>query len=263
MIRFGLFQAGDSFVHRLDARVKILCTVVLSLLIVQARSGEIISLTALLLAAAGLSQLRIRDVLRALRPIAVFALLLFFLHAFSTSGTIALAVPYLPLSVTREGIAQGLLVCWQFTALVTAGTLLTLTTSPSALVTALERLLHPLQRLGVPTQAIALMVSLALRFVPTILAELECLLTAQKARGADIATGSLRSRFEATTTLVLPLIVGTFRRADELADAMEARGYAGGVRTSMETFRFGRAEAAVLAVLLLQLLVSTAIRWGV
>jgi len=251
MIRFGLPAAGDSFCRRLDPRVKILALGLLSALILQAHGWEIGALSALLLLAARLSRLRPGTLLRALRPIAWFTALLFGLHLLSTGGTPLWSLPVVPLGITREGLSRGLLVSWQFAALVFGGALLSLTTPPSDLVHGLEHLLAPLERLRVPTHELALMVSMALRFVPTILGEFDRIRTAQLARGADLGAGRPAGRLKAAAALLLPLLLSTFRRADVLADAMEARGYAGGARTSLHHLHFGRDEAAVLAVLLL------------
>jgi energy-coupling factor transporter transmembrane protein EcfT len=251
MIRFGLPGAGDSFCRRLDPRVKILATVGLSVLILQARGWEIGALSAVLVLAACLARLRPATVLGALRPIAFFTLLLFALHLFFTGGTPLLPLPFVPLRMTQEGLSRGLLVSWQFVALVGSGALLTMTTAPSELVHALEHLLGPLQKLRVPTREIALMVSMALRFVPTILEEYDRIRSAQMARAADVGAGPLTGRVKTAAALLLPLLLSAFRRADELADAMEARGYAGGARTTLHRLHFGRDEAAVLAALLL------------
>jgi energy-coupling factor transporter transmembrane protein EcfT len=263
MIRFGLPAAGDSFCQRLDPRVKILATVGLSVLMLQARGWEIGVLSAALVLAACLSNLRPAMVLRALRPVAFFAVVLFGLHLFFTDGTPLTPLPSLPcvpLRMTHEGLLRGLFVSWQFVGLVFSGAVLTLTTTPSDLVQGLEHLLGPLEKLRVPTREIALMVSMALRFVPTILEEFDRIRTAQMARGADWGTGRLAGRVKAAAALIIPLLLSAFRRADELADAMEARGYAGGARTTLNRLHFGRDEAAVLAALLLLVTAIVAVR---
>ncbi|MCG6535453.1 MAG: energy-coupling factor transporter transmembrane protein EcfT, partial [Syntrophales bacterium LBB04] len=126
---------------------------------------------------------------------------------------------------------------WQFIFLVLCATVLIATTLPTELVEGMERLLRPLERLRIPTHQLAMMVSLALRFMPVLLEELERIKTAQLARGADFRSGSLVRRARAAASLAVPLIVGAFRRADELADAMEARGYRNGPRTTLRELR--------------------------
>jgi energy-coupling factor transporter transmembrane protein EcfT len=151
--------------------------------------------------------------------------------------------------VTYEGLGLGAAVTWQFVALVVSAAVLTMTTAPSELVGGFERLLRPFNRLGVPSHDIAIMVSVALRFVPTLLEEVERMKEAQAARGADFAGGGLIRRLRKMATLVIPLILCTFRRADELALAMEGRGYHRGPRTYLRELKFTRADyAALLAV---------------
>jgi energy-coupling factor transporter transmembrane protein EcfT len=251
MIRFGHFIDGHSFGHRLDARVKIISTILLSILIFQAGPGEIFIITAFLAAICLISRLQVRLVLKVLRPLGVFAVLLFVLHVFSTDGVSLLSIPFLHIHITQDGFSRGFLVSWQFLALAFSGAILTMTTSPSDLVHGLESLMSPLRHVRVPVQDIAVMVSMALRFVPTLLEEFDRIRTAQAARGGDVETGRPGRRLRALASLIIPLMVSTFRRADELTDAMEARGYARGTRTTLNRLHFGRAEAAVLIAMIL------------
>ncbi len=169
--RFGLFVPGESPLHRLDPRVKILSVVVLGVLTFQASAEAAILITLLLAGLTGLSRLRPRHLLDALRPLMVFAALLFLIHLFFTDGEAPVSLSAGPFRITREGLRQGGIVVWQFFALVSMGVLLTMTTGPSDLVAALEKILSPLKILRVPTQDLAVMVSLALRFLPTFLEE--------------------------------------------------------------------------------------------
>jgi len=247
--RFGLFVPGDSPVHRLDPRVKIASVVVLGVLTFRASAGAAIPITLLLASLTALSRLRPRHLLDALRPLAVFAGLLFLIHLFSTDGQALASLSAGPFRITREGLKQGGFVVWQFFALVWMGVLLTMTTGPSGMVTALEKLLSPLKVLRVPTQDLAVMVSLALRFLPTLLEELEKGKTARLARGADFEAGGPAGRLKATASLVVPLLLGSVRRAEDLAEAMEARGYARGPRTSLRELRLAGPDYASLALL--------------
>lgn len=242
----GQYVPGDSPVHRLDPRVKIVATLLASVVILNADNLGCLVVTAFLLAAAALSGLPGRRVAGALRPLAWFFALLFGLHLFFTDGTPILhSLP----AVTWEGLRTGISVTWQFAALVVSAAVLTMTTSPSELVGGLERLLRPLGRIGVPSHDIALMVSVALRFVPTLLEEVERMREAQVARGADFGSGNPVRRLRKAASLVIPLILCTFRRADELALAMEGRGYQRGPRTYLRELKFTRADyAALLAV---------------
>ncbi|HET6490363.1 MAG TPA: energy-coupling factor transporter transmembrane component T [Syntrophales bacterium] len=239
----GQFVPGDSPVHRFDPRVKILCALLLSIVILNAGLAESLAVTMFLLAAAALSGLSARRIAEALKPLAWFFAILFFLHLFFTDGR-----PILPSlgAVTYEGLERGLSVTWQFVALVVSAAILTMTTAPSELVGGLEKLLRPLNRIGIPSHDIAIMVSVSLRFVPTLLEEVERMKEAQVARGADFGSGPIIGRLKKMATLVIPLILCTFRRADELALAMEGRGYHRGPRTYLRELRFTRVDYAAL-----------------
>lgn len=249
MIHFGQYRDGNSFGHRLDARVKIMATVILSILIFQAHGWEIGLLSAFLFAVCFISRLKSYEVREAFRPLAWLAILLFGMHLFFTDGDILLQIPHLPVKITEEGLSRGLLISWQFLTLALSGAILTMTTSPSDLIHGLESLLRPLRLIRVPVQDIAVMVSMALRFVPTLLEEYDRIKTAQMARGAEVTTGRFDRRMKSLASLLMPLMVSAFRRADDLAEAMEARGYARGPRTTLHQLRFGREETIALIVL--------------
>lgn len=242
----GQYVPGDSPVHRLDPRVKIVAALLLSIVILNTGALESLAVTAFLMAGTALAGLSGGRIAAALRPLAWFFAALFFLHLFFTEGRPIVAV--LP-AVTWEGLWRGTAVTWQFAALVVSAAILTMTTDPSGLVGGFERLLRPFNRIGVPSHDIAVMVSVALRFVPTLLEEAERMKEAQVARGADFGDGGPVRRLRKMASLVIPLILCTFRRADELALAMEGRGYHRGPRTYLHELRFSRADyAALLAV---------------
>jgi energy-coupling factor transporter transmembrane protein EcfT len=251
MIHFGQFIDGHSIGHRLDVRVKIISVMLLSFLIFRVRGWEIFPISTFLIVVCLVFRLRFVVILKALKPLAFFAALLFGLHLFSTDGVGLVAIPFLPVRITQEGLFRGFLVSWQFMTLALSGAILTMTTSPSDLVHGLENLLQPLTYVRIPTQDIAVMVSMAMRFVPTFLEEFGRIRTAQMARGAAVGTGSLVGRLKALTLLVTPLMASVFRRADDLTEAMEARGYSRGTRTTLHRLHFGRADAAALAVMAL------------
>jgi biotin transport system permease protein/energy-coupling factor transport system permease protein len=239
-------------VHALDPRVKIGCAVVLSLVVLQGSFFTAASTSVWLACLARSSRVPFRRLLGALAPARVFLALLFLLHLLFTGGTPIPSLENPVAAVTYEGLFQGLLVSWQFALLLAAGALLTMTTSPGELVDGLERLIRPLRVLGVRSHDIALMVSLALRFVPTLLDEMRRVREAQEARGASFRGGLVR-RARRTVSLILPVALGAFRRGDELALAMEARGYRGGARTGLRELRFALRDyaAALLGVLVL------------
>jgi energy-coupling factor transporter transmembrane protein EcfT len=186
--------------------------------------------------------------------------LIFLMHLLGTEGTPLITLSPLPLAITREGLAQAATVTWQFAALVIGAAVLTMTTLPSDLVGGIERLLRPLARVGIPSQEIAVMIALALRFVPMLLEEYDRLRLAQMARGADFTTGCVRLRWRAVTALVSPLLLSAFRRADELTLAMEARGYRRGPRTTLRELKLTGTDAAACAVMTALVLMNFGLR---
>ncbi|OPY86405.1 MAG: Energy-coupling factor transporter transmembrane protein EcfT [Smithella sp. PtaU1.Bin162] len=249
MITLGQYINNNSFGHRLDARVKILATVILSLLIFQARGWEIFLISSFVFIVCFICRLNFFSIWKALQPLVWFAVLLFALHLFFTDGTVLFTAPYLPVEITAEGLSRGLIIAWQFIALALCGVLLTMVTSPSDLVHGLTYLLGPLKYLRVPVQDIAVMVSMSLRFVPTLLEEYDRIKQAQIARGSAIETGRPARKIKSLAALIIPLMVSAFRRADDLTEAMEARGYARGPRTTLNQQHFGREEVFALLVL--------------
>jgi energy-coupling factor transporter transmembrane protein EcfT len=260
MIRLGQYLPGDTVVHRLDPRVKILSVVALGPLIFGATPAEVALISALLILLSGAARLTPRAALRALQPVLLFMALIFLVHLLFTPGRPLLSLAPLPLSITREGLSQGAYVTWQFACLVLAAAILTLTTPPSALVAGIERLLRPFKRVGIPSQDIAIMIAMALRFVPLLLQEYERLRMAQMARGADFSTGSFSMRTRAVTVLAVPLLLAAFRRADELATAMEARGYRRGPRTTLRELALSGRDRGAAACMAAFLLASVALK---
>ena len=248
MDHLGRYVPGNSAVHRLDPRVKICAAAAFSLVALRSGFPGEALLGGFLAAAALFSRISFFRLLRTLRPAAFFFALLFCLHLFFTEGRPVPPFPLGPVRVTYEGFRQGALLTGQFVLLVLAASLLGMTTSPADLAGGLEKLLSPLRRLGVPVHDLALMVSLALRFVPTLLEEAQKIKEAQLARGADWQTGGLARKTKAAAALALPLASGALRRAEELAAALEARGYAGGPRTGLKELRLARPDYAALAV---------------
>jgi energy-coupling factor transporter transmembrane protein EcfT len=249
MIQFGQYRDGNSFIHRLDARVKIGATALLSIFILQAQGWQIALLSTLLCIVCIICRLKLSEIRQAFRPLVWFALLLFLLHLFFTSGSVLFQIPYLPLKITWEGLCRGLFISWQFVSLAMSGAILAMTTSPSDLVCGLEQILSPLKYVGVPVQDIAIMVSMALRFVPTLLNEYDRIKTAQIARGAQMEKVRFDKKLKSLVAMITPLMISAFRRADELSDAMEARGYSRGPRTTLHQPHFGRDETVALIVL--------------
>jgi energy-coupling factor transporter transmembrane protein EcfT len=249
MINLGEYRPGDTVLHRLDPRVKICAVMVLSLLIFAATPTGIVLISLFLAALIRTARLTPAQTAAALRPVVVFMAVIFFMHLFTTEGEPLLTVPHLPIVITREGLSQGSLVTWQFAGLVISAAILTMTTLPSDLVGGIERLLRPLSRVGIPSQEIAMMIAMALRFLPMLLEEYDRLRLAQMARGADFSIGGVRLRMRAVALLIVPLMLSAFRRADELVVAMEARGYRRGPRTTLRELRMTRADVAAFGAM--------------
>jgi energy-coupling factor transporter transmembrane protein EcfT len=260
MINLGQYLPGETVVHRLDSRVKIVTVVLMSLLIFTASAAGIALISLFLATLLATAHLSLAQTAAAVRPVAIFISLIFLMHLFLTEGRPLLSFAPLPLRITQEGLAQGAYVTWQFACLVIVAAILTMTTLPSDLVGGIERLLRPLERVGIPSQDIAVMISMALRFMPMLLEEYDRLRMAQKARGADFTTGSLVLRIRALAALTVPLLLSAFRRADELALAMEARGYRRGPRTTLRELRLSGTDFAAFAVITVFVLMNFGLR---
>ncbi|MBN1613862.1 MAG: energy-coupling factor transporter transmembrane protein EcfT [Deltaproteobacteria bacterium] len=249
MYNMGQYLSGDTIIHRLDPRIKILSVVALSVLILRGTWSDAAAVSVFVAILTVTASLRWGQIVDALRPVALFAVLIFLLHALFPEGSSSSTVPSFRMSVTAEGVLRGAFVSWQFVCLVLCAAVLTLTTSPAELVEGMERLLRPLERLRIPTHQLAMMVSLALRFMPVLLEELDRIKTAKRARGGDFQRGSVVGRARAAALLAIPLIAGAFRRADELAEALEARGYRHGPRTTLRELKMTALDRAALAVM--------------
>ena len=251
----GRFYPVASPLHTLDPRAKILATtvLVLGLFLVDSIAGFLVVASAVagLVAASGIPA---GSFLRILRPVAfIVALTVLFQVLFSREG--ATLVEWGPLEVHSGGLRLGLFLGLRILLLVSAAGLLTATTAPVAVADGIEDLLSPLKRLRFPAHEVAMMMTIALRFIPTLGEEAEKITKAQAARGADFSKGGPLRRARALVPVLVPLTVGAFRRADELADAMESRGYRGGEgRTRYRELRFRTRDALALTVTVLILL---------
>jgi energy-coupling factor transporter transmembrane protein EcfT len=259
VVLIGQYIQGESIIHRLDPRVKIASVVGLSLIILGGTVLTVIMISIFVAMLAALSRLSFSHLYKALKPMFFFFILIFFLHLCFTDGTPIPPFPPWPVTITYEGIYGGALLLWKFILLLATASILTMCTSPTELVGGIEGMLRPFRRIGVPSQDIALMISMAMRFVPTLLEETQRIKIAQMARGANFGVGSLRRRAKATVSLMLPVILGSFRRADDLATAMEARGYHRGPRTYMRELRLLRAD--YVAVLVMVLIIMVHFSW--
>ena len=246
-ITLGQYFPGDTIIHRLDPRTKIILTVVYIAALFTANTWIGYALVAVVLAAAtAAGRIPPRAMIRGLKPLLFIIIFTGILNIFFTSGDdILLQWRFIKISAT--GIRNAVVMVLRVMLLVSGTFLLTYTTSPLAITDGMEMLLSPLKKLRVPVYELSLMMSIALRFIPTLIEETDRIMSAQKARGADMETGSLIQRARALLPLLVPLFVSAFRRADELATAMECRCYNGGEgRTRMKRLAMGRRDAVAL-----------------
>ncbi|MDI9441298.1 MAG: energy-coupling factor transporter transmembrane protein EcfT [Firmicutes bacterium] len=247
-ITIGQYIPGDSLIHRLDPRTKIVGTTALIVLLFLVKSFWGYLLVGLGIASViYLSQIPWRFVLRGLRPLFVILILTVGLHFFMTEGRIIFQLWFI--KVTWEGLIRGLMMGTRLVLLIVGTSMLTLTTSPIQLTDGIESLLSPGKRIGIPAHELAMMMTIALRFIPTLLEETEKIMKAQMARGADFQSGGLMQRAKSLIPLLVPLFVNAFRRADDLAIAMEARGYRGGEgRTKFRELRLKKIDGMAFAI---------------
>ena len=260
-ITLGQFFPGDTIAHRLDPRTKLLLVVLFIVALFQAKGWVAYGVLTLTVAVCmTVSHISARNIFKGLKPMIFILALTGVLNIFYTGGT-----PILPgWIITWEGIARAIQMVLRIVLLITGTFLLTYTTSPIALTDGLELLLNPLKKLRFPVHEMTIMMSMALRFIPTLIEETDKIMSAQKARGADFETGSLMDRAKALLPVLVPLFVSAFRRADELAVAMESRCYHGGEgRTRMKQLILkGRDYIALaLGVLLLAGIICLK-KWG-
>lgn len=248
-ITIGQYIPGTSFIHRLDPRTKILGTFMLIVMLFLVKTFVGYGFTALFIALVIFSsQIPVRFVLRGIRPLAVIIILTLSLHIFVTEGRVLWQFGFI--SITAEGLTRGGMMGLRLILLVMGTSLLTLTTSPILLTDGIESLLKPGKKVGIPAHELAMMMTIALRFIPTLLEETEKIMKAQMARGADFESGNILQRAKNLIPLLVPLFINAFRRADDLAIAMEARGYRGGEgRTKFRELRFVTTDWVTLALL--------------
>ena len=247
-IMIGQYFPGDSFLHRMDARVKILLLLILLIEVFVFTSAPVyLLMTGITFLLIMTSKVPVRMVLRSLKPLWWIILFTFVLHLFSHPGREIYRI--WQFVITQEGVEQGALISVRLMLLIVLSTLLTFTTSPLKLTDALESLLSPFKRLGLPAHELAMMMTIALRFIPTLISETDKIMKAQQSRGADFVTGSILSRLKNMVPILVPLFLSAFRRADDLALAMEARCYRGGEgRTRMKEMKLGRLDYVAIGV---------------
>ncbi len=248
-ITLGQYFPGNSPVHRLDPRTKLIMLVVYIVALFTA--GGIVSyclMLAFLLTSIALSGIPVKSFIRGLKPLIFILVFTGVLNLFFTQdGNVLVSVWVI--TITDAGVVRAIMMLARILMLVTGTFLLTYTTSPIALTDGLESLLGPLKKIKVPVHELSMMMCIALRFIPTLIEETDKIMSAQKARGADFETGKLMERVKALVPILVPLFISAFRRADELATAMECRCYHGGEgRTKMKLLRYKRLDLQTFAV---------------
>lgn len=246
-ITFGQYFPGNSFLHRLDPRTKILLLLAFMVALFVFSSIEFyIFFSVFTLFLLVISKVSYKLMYNSLKPLWWIVILTFLIHLFSNSGEVIFK--FWIFSATMEGVRQGFLISVRLILLMAMSSFLTFTTSPLALTDGIEKLLNPFRKIGVPAHELAMMTTIALRFVPTLLEEADRIMKAQEARGADFSSGNLWQRGKNLIPLLVPLFIASFRRADELAMAMEARAYSGGEgRTQMKKLQITSFDYVAIA----------------
>jgi len=251
-ITLGQFFPGNTLVHRLDPRTKLLAVLLYIVALFSAKSVLTYAVMVLVLAASVIiSKVPFRSLTRGLKPIYIIVVFTAIMNLFFTTGTPVCDV-WLLRHISQEGIQNAVAMVLRIILLIMGTFLLTYTTSPISLTDALEHLLSPLKKLKFPVHELSMMMSIALRFIPTLIEETDKIMSAQKARGADFESGNILQRARALVPILVPLFISAFRRADELATAMECRCYHGGEgRTTLHVLKFKAADWLVLIAFLL------------
>lgn len=252
-ITLGQYFPGNSFIHKMDPRMKIISSVLyIIILFVASRPLGLVLGVVLAAMMYVISRISGKMVLKSLKPVVPIILFTAILNLFFFAGPTEPLVSWGFIHIYREGIAMAIMMAVRIMCLIAGTSLLTYTTSPIELTDAIEVLMGPLKRFHVPVHEIAMMMTIALRFIPTLIEETDKIMNAQKARGADLESGGLVQRAKALIPILIPLFVSAFRRADELALAMECRCYRGSVgRTRLKQLEYSSRDFVALAFMLL------------
>ena len=248
-ITLGQYFPGTSVIHRLDPRTKLIMLVVYIVALFTAVSWVSYALClAFLVVSIAVSRIPVKSIFRGMKPLIMILVITGILNLFFTGGETVL-VSFWVITVTLEGVIRAALMVLRILMLITSTFLLTYTTSPISLTDGLESLMGPLKVIRVPVHELSMMMCIALRFIPTLIEETDKIMCAQKARGADFENGSLIQRVKALVPILVPLFISAFRRADELATAMECRCYQGGEgRTKMKLLRYHRGDMVTFGI---------------
>ena len=249
---FGRYIPGDSFVHKLDPRSKLLF--VFAFIIIVFLANNVVTYATLLaftLFVIMLSRIRLYFLINGLKPVIFLMAFTLILHLLMTKeGDVLLDLGFM--KIYEEGLRQGIFISIRFLVLVFITSILTLTTSSISITDGLETLLNPFKKFKLPVHELALMMSISLRFIPTLMDETDKIMKAQMARGSDLSAGPLKERLKAVVPLLVPLFVSAFKRAEDLATAMEVRGYRGGEgRTRYRKLNWTMKDTLILIVLII------------
>ena len=250
-ITLGQYFPGNSVIHRLDPRTKLIGLVLYIVALFMAASWVSYGvMLVFLITLVALSAIPVKALFKGLKPLIFILIFTGLLNLLFTGGETVL-VKFWKITITLEGVIRALFMVARILMLISATFLMTYTTSPIQLTDGLESLLSPLKKIRVPVHELAMMMCIALRFIPTLIEETDKIISAQKARGADFETGGLLKRVKALVPILVPLFISAFRRADELATAMECRCYQGGEgRTKMKLLRYRRRDYFAYLILL-------------
>lgn len=242
-VTLGQYFPGKSPIHLLDPRTKLLFLIIYFIALFTADGWVSYGIVLVFLSTViYMTTIPLKTIVKGLKPLIFILVFTGILNLFMTPGENVL-VSFWGLKITTEGLVQAIFMVSRILMLIVGTFLLTYTTSPIALTDGLESLLGPLKKLHLPVHELSMMMCIALRFIPTLIEETDKIMSAQKARGADFETGSLMQRVKALVPILVPLFIGAFRRADELATAMECRCYQGGEgRTKMKTLHYKRRD---------------------
>ncbi|GLB61353.1 energy-coupling factor transporter transmembrane component T family protein [Cytobacillus sp. NCCP-133] len=258
---FGRYVPADSVIHRMDPRSKLILIFLFVCIVFLANNMLSYGLlTIYTLFMIGLSKVPFRFIYTGLKPVLLLVVFTLFLHLFLTKeGEVIFQFGWL--TIYEEGFRQGVFISLRFFLLILMTSILTLTTTPIEITDGLESLLAPLNKVKFPVHELALMMSISLRFIPTLMQETDKIMKAQTARGVDFTSGPIKERVKAIIPLLIPLFVSSFKRAEELAVAMEARGYRGGEgRTKYRQLSWGLKDTGMIAVLAALTLVLVLLR---
>ena len=249
-ITLGQYFPGNSPIHRLDPRTKLILLIVYIVALFVAKSWISYGvMLVFLLSAIKVSTIAPKSILRGMKPLVMILIFTGVLNIFFTREGAELVNLWDTVIITSGGLLRAMFMMARILMLITGTFLLTYTTSPISLTDGLESLMNPLKKLHVPVHELSMMMCIALRFIPTLIEETDKIMSAQKARGADFENGSLMERARALIPILVPLFIGAFRRADELATAMECRCYQGGEgRTKMKLLRYRRNDMTAFGI---------------